>query len=430
MAEILPDLQGGDQLGAMEAVSQDFENVQTAWYRAIETGREGLLQPALESVELFCNLRSLFESCNQLFDAARRRFAGSGSLFGALIQCYYKGPAITPQERIKNVMRIAETIQEFENTFAEALVYGRWGALRVDALLRGEETLAILGRSLQLFEEIDDLYHQAWVLGRLVTYYSYVDKAQQQKLLEREIALRRQINDQAGLATALNSLEVDDEDFVQHHEELYQIHKRFGNRHMVAWSGVTAGNRLITLGELEKGRAYLAEALQIIDEVNESHLLIWVLAIESLDAMLCQEPARVAIAIARMKQVNVLRPDMLRIIHWFSIYLAHERRDLAELKKQLARFGGVYEPLHARDTIFVFAFCLLHDLENRYGLVAEYLHFCEGDNWLRVLPLTQELKTRARENLERDEFEAAAARGRDLDVYAVAARMQADGYFE
>ena len=71
-ARLEQDIKGLRQLEALNEIEADFENVRTAWLWAIEKGSQDAIDRALESVYLYCEIRSRFHEVEEICGRRRR----------------------------------------------------------------------------------------------------------------------------------------------------------------------------------------------------------------------------------------------------------------------------------------------------------------------------------------------------------------------
>ncbi|HLY26132.1 MAG TPA: tetratricopeptide repeat protein, partial [Aggregatilineales bacterium] len=85
MAEREADLKGRRQIGALDEIEADFENVRTAWNWAVQRSAEANLGKMLESLNVFATMRSQSLARQELIREAADRFAPAAGAQGSLL---------------------------------------------------------------------------------------------------------------------------------------------------------------------------------------------------------------------------------------------------------------------------------------------------------------------------------------------------------
>jgi predicted ATPase len=429
------DLQGGDQVGALRDIARDFENVHTSWYWAVSRKNEQLLLPTLECLHLFCNMRSLLKIEEELFQAAMAQFEREDTLLSCLLLCYYESArshyAASP-DSVSRLEQAVESIRNFGDPAAEAMALDVLGRVRVQLALNDQETLEIYEQSLQIYEELGDVYNQA----RLMRYigsclFRMGDLEGAQPYSRQSLALRREINDLSGIADSMYAMspEVDRQERLRHYEEIYNIFKQLDDRLMMAWSGVTVANAAIETGDMEKAKSFIDEGLQIVEEIYHPETNFWVLFVAAIYAMVEEDYQRVAEIVGLWEKLPINRPDMLIDIPILRVYLATVKGDLAQARehaRSLATYVGLTSNL---DAWALYAFSLILEMEGRYELALEFItRGLINAGFFAPLPSTARILERIKSHLTEEAYQAAEERGKALDPAEGIRIMKEEGY--
>jgi len=438
MAEKKEDLQGGDQLGASKAIAKDFENVGAAWYWAVSRRNEGLILPALESLHLFCSMRSLLKTREELFRAARAQFEEEDTLIHWLLICYHEAArfhyAASP-EMIATLHQAVESIRKFGEPAAEAKALAVLGQVRVANGLYDQETIEIFEQSLQIYEALGDKYNRASLLHRIGFCTGYMDDGEKsQEYYKQALALRREINDLRGIANAKYNISVEGgpEAQVRKFEEVYRIYKQLGDRLMMAWTGVSIAGYAIQAGDMEKARPFIDEGQRIIDEINHPEASLWVLWAPFRYFIAKEDYERAGEIVARWEKlpVNALRPQGQMVIRVWRIYLDSVAGNLNRAKAHARSLGPYVEMVGVLHYWILFAFSTILELESRHELALEFITYAiEKDSVIPSFPSTARMLERIEAQLPEEVYQAAEERGKALDPADGLRLMKEEGYF-
>ncbi len=434
LAERKQALQGGDQVIALEEITQDFENVKSAWFWAVSKKNQQALLAALEPIRLYCKIRSLSETGVSLFEAALKRAEFDDSLLGKLLVCFHeelKTDYILKPESLSVLNQVVNSISKFKDLPAEAEALRVLGHVRMKFGLRDGETVRILERSLDLFDEIGERYKQARVLEALgFCMIRQGDRRTAQKYGQKSLEIRRDINDLYGMASIMNNLSIDIDKKGQesYHEEIYKIRKQIDHKQGIAWSAAYVARAAIHNKKMEKAKRFLYEAFEIIDEINHPQTTLWVVGVAIVYWMVLEEYSRVSELLERGENLPINRPEMLAGIPAVRVFLSISQGDMDAARKHVKNilpFAGDYQ---ANGWILL-SLSLILELERRYELALEYATW--GLSVVAMAaptPPVVNMLERLKAQLPEDAYQTAIERGKSLDSKTAILKMKAEGY--
>lgn len=176
LAHRTPDLKGQRQLGALNEIDAEFDNVRAAWLWAAAHRQPEAIRYAMDSLRMFCEWRSRFREGEDLFRQAQTAFVSSetgGSplpVWGSLTACrawlLLLGEIPLPVDlpaQMEQALTAARACQDRAGTAFCQLVLG------ILALQSNDTTrsLSLLGDSLAFYREIDDRFFMSAILDWL-----------------------------------------------------------------------------------------------------------------------------------------------------------------------------------------------------------------------------------------------------------------------
>jgi predicted ATPase len=234
LAEREADLQGKRQLGALDEIGADIENIRQAWRWAVEHHRADLLAPSLESLHLFGLMRSYQAWGKKLFTTARQTFT----------QTAY--PALWA----KLTVRFPDVGEDIQDIYRTCLQIAREHGDKCEAgyclrmlgvsLAHHDENmtdgLPILEQALALFQSINADFYAAQVMDDIAFAYTIIgDANNHRKYGEMCLALRRKIGDIVRTADVILNLAStyilvgDFRDIISAYQEAEKIYRMTNN---------------------------------------------------------------------------------------------------------------------------------------------------------------------------------------------------------
>lgn len=199
------------QRDSLKAIGEAWENLQTAWQRALLHGDFELIGQASPSLFLFCDTTSRFQAGETLLQAALDRLqpvAGQARLVAALLA--YQGRLLYNQGRYQTARdRLERSLALARQQTAPDLIAFALHSLGLVAVMQGQYAQAkqLSRESLTLCRQLGDAWGKAWALYTLgwAAYYLGEYPAAQ-RLTQAGLHLHRRLGNRHGEAACLNTL--------------------------------------------------------------------------------------------------------------------------------------------------------------------------------------------------------------------------------
>ncbi|MEO8394156.1 MAG: hypothetical protein ABI700_14295, partial [Chloroflexota bacterium] len=211
------DLKGRRQRAGLDEIRADFENVRAAWYWMTAQKNYALLNQSIESLCLYCEIRSRFQEGLELFWYVQEVFASNTSGEAQRVWGRVSARWVEMWRLNEQVPETYESLKSrVESSLALARQYGDQAEiafclwlLGILAFLAGDFAAALLPfeESFALYSDLDDRYYMAQLADFLAPIWG--TQAQIDRyfaLTQQSAALRREIGDQHGLASSLHNL--------------------------------------------------------------------------------------------------------------------------------------------------------------------------------------------------------------------------------
>jgi len=215
LASMEEKLRGLEQVKTLDEIEVDFENIRLAWQWAIDNQDHTLINNAVEAMNFFCDMRSYALVGLQLFDEAQKAFSDSEDAtihyVGSRCLGRWVRMNITAMQKITDNMRLhmikCSAVAQQQGDMQE-LGFCYWLRGIINDSLDGtlEETIAMFQTSLDLFEETDDRFYQADVMGWLGIWKGYLDPEVGREYTQRCLDIQQQIGNPNGIAWGLLNL--------------------------------------------------------------------------------------------------------------------------------------------------------------------------------------------------------------------------------
>lgn len=255
LASYEPDLKGGNQVEALNAIALDFNNMRAAWYWAVDQKDYAAVDQALESLSNFCGIRVYYQDGLALFRYARERLAPDKgeepSLTWAKTLLYWIGPKLD-KSQAEQAVKIAK---KHKATIEIAEGYTNFAVI---AFEEGDYAASVEWRekALAQFEEAGEQFRIVRALLGLGTAHVQLGNPERHiELVRRALALARQTGDQEGIADALTEVALYSLFQGQYAEaertnaEAITISGEIGHRSIIAWANITRGFCHLLLGD-------------------------------------------------------------------------------------------------------------------------------------------------------------------------------------
>jgi predicted ATPase/DNA-binding SARP family transcriptional activator len=281
MDERSADLRGRRQLGALDEIKADYENVRAAWHRGIERRDYTAVGQMLGSLGWFCEYRSRADEHRELYQQAREGLApGPDEEPHALwewlpVPAYYANTQDADRAQIQRCLAIAEKQDDRWRVAACLRVLGDM-ALRTDDYVGA---LTFFQKSLAIYRDLDDGFLIAVTLYDLAqTYRLLVQPKDAIKCARQSLELSREIGDKYVAAWSLVSTGIIafyTGNFAEaggYLREANAIYCEMGNKVGIATSNVILSKLAFLERELDEQDALTEEALELATDIGNKRI--------------------------------------------------------------------------------------------------------------------------------------------------------------
>jgi len=306
LADYLPDLKGRDQLGAPDAIEEDFENVRAAWEWAVRRGQWQHFPQATQSIHLFALLRNRYLEAVELFETAYQASSSPATTPQRLARAYALAAGQGLKSRVK-LQKEADALAAVPELQAAVEALNDPAAVAYCRLMMSE-TLVQLGRPSEAIEVLEparayyrearDIFYRALVLWRLNFHLWRAGRHEEaRELARRGLALARQIGDRYVAAALLYNLAATSNDTAEksrYLEEAAKLQREIGERAGYARSLASLGAiSLQREGDLAKARPLVEEAAAIAAEQNNPYARMLTLTVLAAHRLLAGQYEKV-----------------------------------------------------------------------------------------------------------------------------------------
>ncbi len=273
-------IKGRRQVAALNEVEADFENIRTAWYRALERRNYHALDRAAESCFHFCEMRRRLQEGRDFLLTAQEQLNAETDpnlrpiwghiLIRGLWMSFWGQNGFNEIEKIKVQAEIALAIaRQQRDTAQTAFCLWLLGALRNNPK-DCAAGIAFLEESLALFTELDDRFY----MGRAADWLGavYCASGQREKFIafsEQSLKWRRAICDRFGAAASLWNLMVGACHIGQYEQakryclEMGQMYSEIGSEGWMVRQNASLSLIAFYQGDFQETRERAAEALRL-----------------------------------------------------------------------------------------------------------------------------------------------------------------------
>jgi predicted ATPase/DNA-binding SARP family transcriptional activator len=336
------DLKGRRQLGALDEIEADFENVRAAWNWALEQKNYTVIGRLVRSLGWFCKFRSRHQEHEELLQRAREQLAPGPDdephpVWGRiLIAEYYARPHEVDRSQVERGLAILQKHGDDLETISWGLQALGEAALDAEDYAGG---LSLFEKSLAFCRELNDSFHIAGALYRLAETYRLLEQPERAVTCARQsLDLSREIGDRYWAASSLANTGVialytgnytEAEGYLREANTLY---REIGYRPGIAESCVQVGRLAFIRGNFEKAGAVAGEALGIATDLGIKRVAQSALDLEALVARTLgekkdghrveQEPVRIPDIPTKIDQYKVKR--LLGVGRFTTVYRAYD----------------------------------------------------------------------------------------------------------
>jgi len=215
LASLEQKLRGPEQVETLDTIEVEFENIRVAWQWAIDNKDVTLINDALEAMNFFCDMRSYTLVGLQLFEEAHQALSTSADAKIAYVGS--RSLARWVRMNISSMRKIDDTIRlHIVKCSALAQQQGDMQEIGFCYWLRGiindslggsiEQTIEMFQTSLELFEETDDRFYQADVMGWIGIWRGYLEPDVGRDYTQKCLDMQQQIGNPNGIAWGLLNL--------------------------------------------------------------------------------------------------------------------------------------------------------------------------------------------------------------------------------
>lgn len=281
------DIKTYRQIAALDAIEADFENIRRAWYLAVEQGHVEALSGAVESLHLFADMHGRYHEIAALLQAAIQRFSSSPP--PQHLPALRRIQARLARLILLGSLHIEEDLRaQIDACLATARAQKDQAeigfCLLVSALLAvwevEEKRPHIHARAAKLFQEsaavfeaLEDPFYQAETLSWLALGVPQTS-AEQQRLFQRSLDLRRTIGDRSGMAwitlclTDVTLAQLDYPACERYAREGLEMMREIGNVKGILHALFELAEVVLLKGELEEAHMLAEEMRDLAEETN------------------------------------------------------------------------------------------------------------------------------------------------------------------
>jgi len=295
LAERQADLQGKRQLGALDEIGAEIENIRRAWRWALDNQQANLLMPAIEPLHLFGLMRSYQALGKKIFAMAREQFTQSTHpALWAKLTVRFPDVDDKIQDTYRTCLKIA---REQGDKCEEGYCLRMLGVSLAHHDENVNEGMPILEQALTVFQAINADFYAAQVMDDMAYAYTIIgDADNHRKYGEMCLTLRRKIGDVARTADVIMNLAStyilagDYRDIISAYEEAEKIYRMTNNlaglSHcygLQAYSHQQLGDKESSLEKAQKGYDIARDVRDIEGMIYGANVLsVWHIAFGDL----------------------------------------------------------------------------------------------------------------------------------------------------
>jgi predicted ATPase/DNA-binding CsgD family transcriptional regulator len=444
LAEREADLKGRDQLGALNDIESDFENVKAAWYWGVERKDYEGIDRAVLSLSLFCEWRRPAQDGIMLFGKAREVFAPQPNetphpVWGKVLLRHhedYQIPGSDSRPRIEQCLEIAR-----KNTDQREIgICYRFLVFKTDFREWPQEAIKLLKESLAGFQAINDQFNVTIAYADLA-YNHYMlagDRDNAITYWQQALEISQEIGHKILESVCLQNLGTvewlssgDTANSEVSIRQALSIARETGNLSQIAFNTSLLSDQLSTKGDFEQGRILIEEALAIWSEIEGASARDrWGYKVARVEDM--EENYAEAIRLCEASRPFFDKDNhyLVSIERWLSL-AACGLGDYPRAQKGLITI--LYYTVRRQFIVWtitvlpVAAIIEAHTGAKEHAVELLGLAFTHPSSpWMEKWPLLTRLRADLRADLGDDAYHAAWERGRQLDLETVVQELLAD----
>jgi predicted ATPase/DNA-binding CsgD family transcriptional regulator len=440
LAEREADIKGRDQLGALNDIESDFENVKAAWYWAVEQKHYDVVASALECLNLFCKFRSRIQDGIAIFGQARETFAPQPGeeprpVWGKVLLRYHEDGNIPGRDNRPHIEQCLEIAEKHGDQREIAFCLSNLGqATATMGDIDGAMTL--LEESLRHIRGLDDKSQGAGILNNLGVLGTRAGYSPDRcaDFYHRSIEMARESGNKVTLTLGLNNLgwlmatrrnHGEAETYLQ---EAYAIAQGMRSPSMIAAVADNLSKLAFYRGDFDRARAFLDE-VSIISNFLSEHYRYYNQAMGSPGLEIVAEnytEARQLCQLYRSFWVLESTPQAVVLIdRWLSLAACGlQDYPAARLSLQSALSVAIRLKMIYRIIGVLPAAAIIEahegDQAHAVGLLGLAFSYPQGlVGWMEKWPLLTRLRADLKADLGEEAYNAAWERGKQLDLETV-----------
>ena len=267
-----PDIKGRRQLDGLNEIEADFENVRTAWLRAIEHTNHSMIDKMVEGLALFCDMRARYHDGDNLFQQAVKHLLppNTDEIHPPLSRlCVHSVHVRALPEKISEPMlKQFLDMLSLAKSLDEPLINGLCLWLEGEIQRIGGDTQAAriqYRKALVIFEELNAIYYVGRTL-RGLAFCDLIDKLpdsqRDQHVHRRHLTVTRDHGDRTGSAHAhlYESYYVDMKAEARMFLTALNIWREMGDLKSVGITQANVAQITVLQGEFDEADEMLAES--------------------------------------------------------------------------------------------------------------------------------------------------------------------------
>jgi non-specific serine/threonine protein kinase len=285
-----PHLRAFDMVMWLDRLEAELDNIRVALEWALENDVDSQLRMA-SALLWFWHIRGhrnegldwlerglpieVMERADQPLSAGRAMLRGKALNASGILMTMFFNLTKAP-ERLKESLALFQQLGDAGKRGAAYALWGLAGSTPAHYL----PVRSLIDQSLTLFREIDDKFGMAECLMSLTGYLSAEEGDYKQAAIvaEEQLALRREIGDEDGIAIALDNLsslafeQGDYERAIALHDESLSIFRRLKNKWAIGYGLSTFGEVFMWQGDYEGATNIYQEALAFAQDISDAFL--------------------------------------------------------------------------------------------------------------------------------------------------------------
>lgn len=291
-----PDIKGGKQVEALDAMQEDIENIRLAWEWAVDHEQVDWLAEALDGVFWYGMKRARYQLLEELFETTRRLSPTSDPTRLLLAQVdlrrrwmrRWREGAAAPEApgELETLLHIFQEANAARDSALCLVLLGDAQRTLTDDLERAEATIQ---SAYEGFTALGDDYYAAWALhfwARLTSAMHGIERSFDQ--LHRALDLRRQCDDRFGICYSLYNLSTDLlllgrlQECEQVTREILEISRAIGEQSTLLMAQINLGLLALLGGRFEQAREQVTLNQRLASNLNHGLGLAWTHTIRSI----------------------------------------------------------------------------------------------------------------------------------------------------